>query len=450
MTTRCLLVLLISVVYFASAKYEGYQVWRITPTSNGHSEWLVDLQSKSGYDLDFWTDISRIPGHPVDIMVPPRRQSHLRQLMSHLDLNFDVMMDDVSSSVSNHMSAILKRREEKGAPSTALNDFNYYVYHTYDEIQQWVTDIVAENSDILTPFLLGHSYEGREINGFKIRGTGSTEENPPAVWFEGGIHAREWISPATVMGFTQKLIDDYRANDQLVVDMFDNIDWYIVPSLNVDGYAFTWEEDRLWRKTRTPNERSSCIGTDGNRNWPYEWGGVGTSPWACSDIYHGSNALSEVEIWAVVNFLREKKAQGQDFKLFIDWHSYTQIIIAPWSYTETNYRTDDYDAQMAMAASMSSAIFDVHGMTYRYGAGNDISYPAAGSSKDWGYGDFDPLGEDTDGGLGARYAYTVELRDTGDYGFLLPEDQIQPTIEEIHAAVRAIGNHLVNELGSSG
>lgn len=39
-----------------------------------------------------------------------------------------------------------------------------------------------------------------------------------------------------------KLIDEYEAGDPLVQRMFDNIDWYIVPSLNVDGYIHTWTE----------------------------------------------------------------------------------------------------------------------------------------------------------------------------------------------------------------
>ena len=38
----------------------------------------------------------------------------------------------------------------------------------FPQIQQWVTDIVNDNSDILTHFLLGYSYEGRAVNGFKV------------------------------------------------------------------------------------------------------------------------------------------------------------------------------------------------------------------------------------------------------------------------------------------
>lgn len=37
-----------------------------------------------------------------------------------------------------------------------------------------------------------------------------------------------------------KLLDEYDNGDDLAVKMFDNLDWYIVPSLNVDGYSYTW------------------------------------------------------------------------------------------------------------------------------------------------------------------------------------------------------------------
>lgn len=44
---------------------------------------------------------------------------------------------------------------------------------------------------------------------------------------------------------------------------------------------------------------------------------------------------------------------------------------------------------------------------------------AAGGSDDWAYG-----------AAKVKYAYTVELRDTGSYGFQLPASQIKATGEE--------------------
>ena len=60
-----------------------------------------------------------------------------------------------------------------------------------------------------------------------------------------GIHAREWISPAVVM-YTVKMLTEELGDNS---DLIDNLDWYILPVLNPDGYAYT-QVDRLWRKTR--------------------------------------------------------------------------------------------------------------------------------------------------------------------------------------------------------
>lgn len=57
-----------------------------------------------------------------------------------------------------------------------------------------------------------------------------------------------------------------------------------------------------------------------------------------------------------------------------------------------------------------------------------------GSSQDWakGSGYF-------------KYAQTVELRDTGDHGFILPTEQIIPTAEETWAAIQASARYLAEK-----
>ena len=55
-----------------------------------------------------------------------------------------------------------------------------------------------------------------------------------------------------------------------------------------------------------------------------------------------------------------------------------------------------------------------------------LSDPATGGSYDW-----------AKGVAGIKYSYTIELRDQGDYGFLLPSSQIVPTGMETWAALQA-------------
>lgn len=60
------------------------------------------------------------------------------------------------------------------------------------------------------------------------------------------------------------------------------------------------------------------------------------------------------------------------------------------------------------------------GKTYQVGMAGPLLYPVGGASDDWAKH------------AGIDYVYTVELRDQGEYGFLLPADQIIDTSKEAH------------------
>jgi carboxypeptidase A4 len=72
------------------------------------------------------------------------------------------------------------------------------------------------------------------------------------MWIDGGIHAREWISPATVTWMMKELIE----NDADHPELTNGLDWYMLAIVNPDGYYFTSHGNRLWRKTRYLASRS--------------------------------------------------------------------------------------------------------------------------------------------------------------------------------------------------
>jgi murein tripeptide amidase MpaA len=68
------------------------------------------------------------------------------------------------------------------------------------------------------------------------------------MWVDGGIHAREWITPAVVTFMIRQLVEARNPEES---DLLEKLDWYFLPLVNPDGYEYTRSTDRLWRKTRS-------------------------------------------------------------------------------------------------------------------------------------------------------------------------------------------------------
>ena len=244
----------------------------------------------------------------------------------------------------------------------------------------------------------------------------------------GCQHAREWVSPMVVTYIAEMLCANYAAGDQTTVEMLSSFQYTLIPVVNADGYNYSITDDRLWRKNRRINEGSPCVGVDLNRNWDYEWGGEGSSGVMCVDTYRGSSPFSEPETLAVSNYILQK----QNLIGFIDFHAYGQYFMNPWGWTDSQVPVDN-PTQIAMAEQFAAAVKDVHNKGYTTGNSAIVLYPAAGGSDDWTYG-----------AMNIIYSYTLELRDTGRYGFLLPPDEIIPNGEEIWAGVQTMAQYILS------
>lgn len=145
---------------------------------------------------------------------------------------------------------------------------------------------------------------------------------------EGLIHAREWISGATVTYILNELLF---STDPAVQDLAQNIDWHILPVTNADGYEYTRDSTRMWRKTRKPSS-PTCWGVDPNRNFAYNWmtpdetGNPGASTNPCSDTFSGNSPFSEPETTAVQNYVTQHRGE---FDLYLAMHSYAHMFLHP-------------------------------------------------------------------------------------------------------------------------
>ncbi|KAL2087973.1 hypothetical protein ACEWY4_016801 [Coilia grayii] len=278
----------------------------------------------------------------------------------------------------------------------------------------------------MLPFFVINLWGSLYLSGFNLLSIvqiGLQGENKKAIWMDCGIHAREWISPAFCQYFVKEILRTYKM-DTKVEQMLKNLDLYVTPVLNVDGYTYSWTDNttRLWRKNRSPGTGGcNCTGTDLNRNYDAVWGTVGVSANCCTIIYPGPKATSEAETRAVVEYVQ---ARSKDIICFLTIHSYGQMILFP--YGHPNIKAPNYDELTEIVNTAAKAIKAVHGMDYVVGALAEALYPAGGTSMDWARL------------LGIPYSFTFELRDKGEHGFVLPEDQIQPTCEEAYEGAHSI------------
>lgn len=114
---------------------------------------------------------------------------------------------------------------------------SWYAYYTLNDIEEWMSDMVAAYSDIVTPVIGGESYEGRQIKGLKI----SHGPNKRVIFVESGIHAAEWINPTMACFIINELLT---STDEETMAAARDFEWYIFPVTNPDGYVYTHEEVR--------------------------------------------------------------------------------------------------------------------------------------------------------------------------------------------------------------
>ena len=293
-------------------------------------------------------------------------------------ISFSILHHNVEEMINSEMEQI-KNLKSKRSPNW------FSVYRELDEIEEKINQIVNQ-SDIVTKTIIGQSYEGRDIVGIKI-GVDNNIEDKPAIFINGCQHAREWITPMATTYLIQILSEQYTISNE--VNTFLNaVDVYIVPMVNPDGYVYTWEENRWWRKNRQLNVGNDCVGTDLNRNWDIDWnGGQSTSEDPCSYVYVGTSAFSAPETQIVSDYI----SSIPNLVSHIDIHSYSALIVAPWGFIDEP--TEDNDEIFCLGTQMQSAVSNTNNYPYVFGIGtvNEMLYLVSGGMLDWVYNSFGSL-----------------------------------------------------------
>ncbi|KAJ9068189.1 hypothetical protein DSO57_1031188 [Entomophthora muscae] len=309
-----------------------------------------------------------------------------------------------------------------GAKPKLEKDF-FLSYQSYAAMQETLHSWSMKYPHLAT-FIpsIGKTHEGRDIFAFKIATRGNSKRKK-AIWFNGGLHAREWIAPSATFYVIYKLLK--RAKLPRIKKLLDKFDFHFTPLANPDGYEFSrMPEHRLWRKNRR-NNGDGTFGVDLNRNWDEHWNSIKPSPNPNHPTYPGPHAHSEPEVRALANYSHSiPRCYGG-----IDFHAYGQLILRNWAWTLQPSPNEnvllELSHEMQMAFLKTGKYYSVRKMA-------DIYY-ASGTLNDWM------------AGQRRLIAITLELcpTNTGRQLFEYPEHMILDCVKGAYAASLTFANFLV-------
>ncbi|BGP49038.1 hypothetical protein JCM10450v2_004917 [Rhodotorula kratochvilovae] len=366
-------------------------------------------------------------------------------------------------------AAAVSNFSSPSAAYNSLDDSIHETYHPYEGIHDILVSLEQTYPDWVKVISLGQSSEGREIWGVKVTNQSSHASDEAVVPLDeedeadhdeedagpaplvtsskrhkhkrhrklgfvvaGTQHAREWIAASTILYLVHELIVPDVKGRTPHRKLLNQVEFTFVPVVNPDGYVYSWDTDRLWRKSRQPVSSSDgrdCYGIDLNRNWGFHFE-PGTRPNPCSDSYPGAEAFESVELQALRDYLLD---EGNHIDAFFDVHSFGQMLLFPYSYS-CKVKTADEENHYEAVLQAAKALKDVHGRQFETGSVCEISLTSPGMSLDWSYAS-----------AKIRWSFGAELRDGGVFGFLLPPSQIRPSGEETSAALRSLAQFILDK-----
>jgi Zinc carboxypeptidase len=298
-------------------------------------------------------------------------------------------------------------------------------YDGPDGIRAYLDAIAAANPDLLKLEVIGQTYgtdpEGdgpdtpRDIVALKLTADALTvpDNSRPATLYSALQHAREWISVEVNQRLLEWLIKMYREDRQEIVDLLQTTELWFVMVANPDGYQYTFDHDRLWRKNLRDNDGDNRItpldGVDPNRNFPEHWkfDDEGSASITADQTYRGPAPASEPETQAMIGLY-----DHVDFRFHVNYHSFGELLLYTFGFQVNTPSADD---PIYVALSGTDQKPAING--YNPGVGADL-YTTNGETTDYAHA------------LGGALAWTPELGDgPHDDGFVFPDKEGQVQAE---------------------
>ncbi|MBZ0203149.1 MAG: T9SS type A sorting domain-containing protein [Ignavibacteria bacterium] len=335
---------------------------------------LDHAESKIGYYIDTW-----LSEYEIESLI--KSGISYQVLVDDWQIYYDSRPKMTQGEVDAQMRQVY---EEDNITHSIFGSMNGYL--KYDEMVAKLDSLRQEYPQFISAkFSIGTTYENRTIWAVRITNGPDAPTGRQEVLYHALIHAREPESMEAQLYYFYWLFENYNT-EHVARYILNNREIYWVPVYNVDGYVYNQTTNPngggQWRTNRH-NTGSNCGYTDPNRNYGiYEfWNSSnnGSSTDQCSGglgTYRGSSPFSELETQAMRNFVNSR-----NFKTCLGAHTYGNLLIKPWAWSDPQVTTDD-------------AIFQQYSLdmtdTSNYAIGTatqTVAYAVRGGADDWYYND---------------------------------------------------------------
>jgi carboxypeptidase T len=294
-----------------------------------------DLQEMAAR-LDVW-EVHPEAGYLLALLTPAEQQELLRA-------GFRVVVDETRTAILDTPRQV--------SPGQTSGIFGFACYRTITETYASAQAIVLARPNLASWASIGPTWEKANLpqpagtDLYVLRLTNSAVPGPkPRLFVMASIHAREYAPAELLTRFAETLVSQYGINPD-VTWLLDYREILLLLQANPDGRKQA-EAGQLWRKNTDRNYCPSdpySRGADLNRNFPYQWIGLGSSGLECDETYRGASAGSETETQDILSFVNAQfpdqrpddltsPAPADTPGLFLDLHSYGNLVLWPWGWT---------------------------------------------------------------------------------------------------------------------
>ena len=225
--------------------------------------------------------------------------------------------------------------------------------------------------------------------------------------FSATQHAREWIATEIDRRLMYHYINGWANNDTQIKNLLKGTELWFVPVMNPDGYQYTFDVERLWRKNLRDNDDDGqttiADGVDPNRNYPehFKYDEEGSSKIISSQTYRGPGPASERETQAI-----KCLSDRVGFEFNVNYHSNGRWLLYPEGWQVGSPTADD-PIYFALSGNLDRPAIE----GFHPGLSSDVLYVTNGEANDFMHK------------RGGALAWTPELSPgCPTCGFVFPDD----------------------------